>query len=117
MEVELPTCARTDAMPVNRDVQMKYDVARNEGGPLRRTVRSEQNHGDAENKPALEKGKGKAVTVSDGDNTTLQKHPGFGERFANLEEHLAVRYGTSTIFGYIVRRRVGRSISPCFIVI
>ncbi|KAF8588701.1 hypothetical protein K439DRAFT_1613372 [Ramaria rubella] len=29
MQVDLPTCVRTDAaLPVNRDVQMKYDVAK-----------------------------------------------------------------------------------------
>lgn len=91
MEVGVPTCARTDAVPVNRDVQMKYDVAKNEGGPLRRTVKSEQIQLDIQNKPELEKRKEK--TINDADKPTLQRHPGLGERFVNLEDHLAVRYG------------------------
>ncbi|KIJ49695.1 hypothetical protein M422DRAFT_96744, partial [Sphaerobolus stellatus SS14] len=89
MEVDIPTCARTDAIPVNRDVQMKYDVAKNEGGPLKRTIKSEQ----VEEQAGLDrKGKGLATAFDDTQKHNLQRHPGLTERFANLEDHLAVRY-------------------------
>ncbi|KAF8582057.1 hypothetical protein K439DRAFT_1512405, partial [Ramaria rubella] len=94
MQVDLPTCARTDPLPVNRDVQMKYDVAKNEGGPLKRTVKPEPSNTDLEHSTAGRegKGKGKDNTFCDDIKPTLQRHPGLSERFANLEEHLAVRY-------------------------
>ena len=92
-------------MPVNRDVQMKYDVAKNEGGPLRRTVKPEQPDEDTRDEPELEKGKGKARVIGDDTKPTLQRHPGLGERFTNLEDHLAVRYGAHRVFlGHCVDR-------------
>ena len=83
MEVELPTCARIDAVPVNREVQMKYDVAKNEGGSFRRTVKSEQLDENTGNKLELKKGKGKARAIDNDDKPTPQRYPGLGERFAN----------------------------------
>ncbi|THH12676.1 hypothetical protein EW146_g7472 [Bondarzewia mesenterica] len=73
-ETAPPSCARTDAKPVDRDIMMKFDVARNEEGPLRRTVKvaPQPVHADVD-------------VLSD-------KHPGLDERLRNLEEHLAVRY-------------------------
>jgi hypothetical protein len=78
---DAPSCARTDAKPVDRDLQMKYDVARNEDGPLRSTLRIEQ--------------------------TPRTKHPTdavheavLESRLRDIEDHLAVRYGTlvETVF-------------------
>jgi len=34
---ELTSCARVDAKPIDRDKQIKYDIAKNEAGPLTRT--------------------------------------------------------------------------------
>ena len=34
---ELTFCARVDAKPIDRDKQIKYDIAKNEAGPLTRT--------------------------------------------------------------------------------
>jgi hypothetical protein len=116
MEVELPTCARADAVPVNRDVQMKYDIAKNEGGPLRRTVKPEQINSDAQRKPMLEKGKRKASAFGDNSRPTLQKHPGLGERFAALEDHLAVRYGACAVPRHSVRQCVGRFIADTTVI-
>lgn len=94
---ELPTCARTDAVPVNRDLQMKYDIAKNEGGPLRRTVKSEQTDMVLEQHPEYRKSKKRMTADEPDDSPTLQRHPGLGERFTNLEAHLAVRYGACTL--------------------
>ena len=33
------SCARIDAKPVDKDIQMKYDIAKNEDGPLLKTVK------------------------------------------------------------------------------
>ena len=70
-ETAISSCARTDAKPIDRDVQMKYDIARNEEGPLRRTVKSESEEPSNKN----------------------EKHLGLDERFKNIEAHLSVRYG------------------------
>src|ERR1700733_4385140 len=40
-QVESASCARTDARTVDRDVMMKFDIAKNEDGPLRRTLKVE----------------------------------------------------------------------------
>ncbi|HEV7735831.1 MAG TPA: hypothetical protein VGO47_00420, partial [Chlamydiales bacterium] len=73
MDVDIPSCARIDAIPVNRDIQMKYDVAKNDGGPLMRTIKVEQ--GD-EGSQAL-KDQSKLFVDSIGERIpTLQLHPG-----------------------------------------
>jgi len=72
---------------------MKYDVAKNEGGPLRRTVKAEKANVDVLPELRTLKGKGRAITMHDDVNApTLQRHPGLRERFSSMEDHLAVRY-------------------------
>ncbi|GLB44122.1 putative molybdopterin synthase activity [Lyophyllum shimeji] len=92
-----PSCARADAKPLDRDVQMKYDIAKNDEGPLSRTVLARVQRDAGE----MEKGKGKAKAVGDGlegqgygDETTwtAERHPGLDERLRNIETHMAVRY-------------------------
>ncbi|KAK0487185.1 hypothetical protein IW261DRAFT_1558176 [Armillaria novae-zelandiae] len=64
------SCARTDAKTLNRDTQMKYDIAKNEDGPLRRTMK-------------------KTVDEEKADEA---ESPALSERIANVETHLAVHY-------------------------
>ncbi|KAK0244449.1 hypothetical protein EDD85DRAFT_199969 [Armillaria nabsnona] len=64
------SCARTDAKTLNRDTQMKYDIAKNEDGPLRRTMK-------------------KRVEEEKADEA---ENPAMSERMANIETHLAVHY-------------------------
>ncbi|KAI0335134.1 hypothetical protein GY45DRAFT_1294160 [Cubamyces sp. BRFM 1775] len=83
-----PSCARTDAKTQNRDLQMKYDIAKNEDGPLRRTLKSgapvhangttsnNQSHGPS----------------STGGVPNAERYPALDERLQNIEKHLAVRY-------------------------
>jgi hypothetical protein len=88
------SCARTDAKPVDRDVQMKYDIAKNEEGPLRRTVKSQLDT------QSTNKGKQKAVDLNEnnGDEGCLTtRHPGLDSRLTDIEAHLAVRYGMRTV--------------------
>jgi hypothetical protein len=76
-----PSCARTDARPLDRDVQMKYDIARNEDGPLRRTLRMSEPE-------VVAGGKEKEKTTADVANE---------ERLNNIETHLAIRYGMHSL--------------------
>lgn len=79
----IPSCARTDAKPLDRDSQMKYDIAKNEDGPLRRTVKG------LDGKAAKEKEKLAALA----DDTPSELQPGIDGRLKNIESHVAVRYG------------------------
>jgi hypothetical protein len=72
-----PSCARTDAKPINRDLQMKYDIAKNEDGPLRSTLRTDQNPSTTTN-----------------DSTPPDHESILESRFRDIEDHMAVRYGT-----------------------
>jgi hypothetical protein len=82
------SCARTDAKPLDRDLQMKYDIARNEEGPLRRTVKL----GSTSQHDSNSKGKQRQTAAAE-DRLTREQHPGLDERLVNIETHLAVRYG------------------------
>jgi len=74
---EAPSCARTDAKSINRDLQMKYDIAKNEDGPLRSTLRTEK-------------------TSSTEQLTTSAHQTVLESRLWDVEDHLAVRYGKFT---------------------
>ncbi|KAF8444846.1 hypothetical protein L210DRAFT_3531146 [Boletus edulis BED1] len=64
------------------DSQMKYDIAKNEDGPLRRTVKG------SDGKEAQVKEKLGALT----DDTPSEHQPAIDERLKNIESHVAVRY-------------------------
>ncbi|KAJ8494965.1 hypothetical protein ONZ51_g1986 [Trametes cubensis] len=86
----VPSCARTDAKTQNRDLQMKYDIAKNEDGPLRRTLKS--------GAPAHANGATSASTdnlhgpIANGEVPSAERYPALDERLQNIEKHLAVRY-------------------------
>ncbi|KAF8636790.1 hypothetical protein AX17_003268 [Amanita inopinata Kibby_2008] len=86
------TCARTDMKPVDRETQMKYDIAKNEDGPLKRTVKG----ADAVNADQKTERKHETVSVGARDDVAMslvsEKYPALDERLGNLEKHLAVRY-------------------------
>ena len=85
-DLDSGSCARADAKTVDRDVMMKFDIAKNEEGPLRRTLKVEMK--DENNRPT-DKDK-----PSEGNQVaTANRHPGLDERLKNLETHLAMRYG------------------------
>lgn len=85
------SCARTDARPLDRDVQMKYDIAKNEDGPLKKTMKSMT--APAGTSADRTKKKVGPSLHSGTSLITLEKHPGLAERFENLENHLSVKYG------------------------
>ncbi|KAI6157917.1 hypothetical protein BKA82DRAFT_996192 [Pisolithus tinctorius] len=76
----IPSCARTDMKQLDREVHMKYDIARNEDGPLRRTVQGVNRKETQEKLVAL------------ADDSESKDHPALDERLKNIEAHLAVRY-------------------------
>lgn len=84
----IASCARTDAKTQDRDMQMKYDIARNEDGPLRKTMK-----GTAQVEPSSVAPKAKVR--EDDDGATGEQYPPLDERLRNIETHLAVRYGMS----------------------
>jgi hypothetical protein len=69
---------------VDRDVMMKFDIAKNEDGPLRRTLKVEMKN---ENNRPVDK------TIEGDHLVTASRHPGLDESLKNLETHLAMRYG------------------------
>lgn len=64
---------------------MKYDIAKNDEGPLRRTVKSES-------------AQGKKKQGDEDEASKMYKDRPFDERLTNLETHLAVRYGGFSYF-------------------
>lgn len=84
---DVPSCARTDAKTQNRDIQMRYDIAKNEDGPLRKTMKGREEagvKGDIDRSTTLEHG------------LTAEQYPALDERLRNIEAHLSVRYGEFT---------------------
>ena len=98
------TSARTDAIKVDRDVQMKYEVASVTSGQglLKRTVHSgpvassSTARDDGQGTGGIRVPKGSKRITLDRNMPTLERHPGLEERFRNIEDHLFVRYGVSS---------------------
>lgn len=80
---------------------MKYDIAKNDDGPLRRTKAKKDNVKSLETplnpggntlRPAT------AALVTSDQEALPRNHPGIDQRLSDIEAHLAVRYGTSRFF-------------------
>ena len=100
----LPSCARTDAKTQNRDLQMKYDIAKNEDGPLRRTMKTGVMSGTDSNQPtAAAKDSVNRSTPSSEDYPSIERYPALDERLQNVEKHFAVRYGGCSVLFVFVR--------------
>ncbi|KAI0339929.1 hypothetical protein BDW22DRAFT_556449 [Trametopsis cervina] len=84
------SCARIDAKTQNRDLQMKFDVAKNEDGPLRKTltVKPENTENEKKAKEFTDANSSQGAV----DDVTAERHPGLDDRLRNIETHLAVRY-------------------------
>lgn len=66
---------------------MKYDIAKNEDGPLRRTMKG----------VAGDKGRQKELLALH-DDAEGEHQPATDQRVKNIEEHLAVRYGRYIVY-------------------
>jgi hypothetical protein len=87
-EVDTASAARTDAKSIDRDIMMKFDIAKNDEGPLRRTVRDT-------GKDNLVEASQPVPLLKSSNEWFNDRYPGLSERLKNLETHLAVRYGAS----------------------
>ncbi len=87
---------------------MKYDIAKNEDGPLKRTMKASEAKVPEQSR---EKAKSAAATSTDTEegvamSLTPSRYPGLDERLVNIEKHLAIRYGSCSwliIFTYYER--------------
>ncbi|KAI0775812.1 hypothetical protein BD413DRAFT_531765 [Trametes elegans] len=86
----IPSCARTDAKTQNRDLQMKYDIAKNEDGPLRRTLKTGAT-GAPESNAASRANVDSAASASQ-SYPGAERYSALDERLQNVETHLAIRY-------------------------
>ncbi|KAL5523940.1 hypothetical protein ACEPAG_8113 [Sanghuangporus baumii] len=89
VDAAIASCARADAKYQDRDTQIKYDIAKNEDGPLRRTMKRNLDNGESnETYPQH------TLTMPrDGSlGPDAKSHPGAAARMETIEEHLAVRY-------------------------
>ena len=93
------TCARVDAKAIDRDEQMKYDIAKDDEGPLSRSAKAGLLSGNEKMKSSPLEAEG---TESKPKTTIKQeideevpsiRYPGLDERLKNIEDHIAVRFG------------------------
>lgn len=111
--MDISSCARTDAKPIDRDVQMKYDIAKNNDGPLRRTTRHKAktptpSEGTVTATPTSTRPKTKSMArelkkaaspvVIKAEPDVKQQHFGLDQRLGNIETHFSVRYGAVNLF-------------------
>ncbi|KAG6844745.1 hypothetical protein H0H87_004077 [Tephrocybe sp. NHM501043] len=99
-----PSCARTDAKSLDRDVQMKYDIAKNEDGPLSRTIPEKEKRDNKQKGKMKDDGLG-SVSANGEEEWTAIKRPGLDERLRNVEAHLAVHYVPSAPRTLLARLR------------
>ncbi|KAJ7747218.1 hypothetical protein B0H16DRAFT_1555100 [Mycena metata] len=114
MKEDPASCARTDAKPIDRDIQMKYDIAKNHDGPLRRTTRqktkpvapptpsaaapaaSPTTSTRTKSKQQQKKSASPAVVKAEPDVSAGAKaasvHFALDQRVGNIESHFSVRY-------------------------
>ena len=68
---------------------MKYDIAKNEDGPLRRTMKAAA---PAQPESDAQEADRKVLGFAQ-EYPSAERYPGLDERLQNIEKHLAVRYG------------------------
>ncbi|KAK7005810.1 hypothetical protein R3P38DRAFT_3404535 [Favolaschia claudopus] len=101
------SCARTDAKVLDRDAQMKYDIAKNSDGPLRRTTRQKAKGPAAPDaqiaaptttatrtKTKAAANKDKKASSPDEVKSEAASDANFGldKRLGSIETHFAVNY-------------------------
>lgn len=68
---------------------MKYDIAKNEGGPLRKTMKTQADKlQTSDTKKPNER-----LSAQDNGDVTAERYPALDERLRNIETHVAIRYG------------------------
>ncbi|KAF7361611.1 hypothetical protein MVEN_00504300 [Mycena venus] len=126
---DISSCARTDAKTIDRDVQMKYDIAKNSDGPLRRTTRQKakataavdaapaapptttststrtktKSAAAARDKDKDKDKKAESPVVMKPETDAKQVHFGLDQRLDNIETHFSVRYVPSQPDSFLAR--------------
>ncbi len=73
---------------------MKYDIAKNDDGPLRRTMKAGALPGTGPSQPTAPIKHGpNGVDRPVEDDPGVERYPALDERLQNVEKHFAVRYG------------------------
>ena len=75
---------------------MKYDIAKNEDGPLRRTMKAGAMPGTDPAQPTApvkDNSHYNRSAPSAEDFPSVERYPALDERLKNVEKHFAVRYG------------------------
>ena len=98
-DIRPKTCARVDAKAIDRDSQMKYDIAKDDYGPLSRSAKA----GLVSEKGKMKSSPLEAEGTETKPQTTIKQeideevpsslYPGLDERLKNIEDHIAVRFG------------------------
>jgi hypothetical protein len=72
---------------------MRYDIAKNDDGPLRRTKAKKGDSQQSTSQQSSNTRPGGEVVLLNDEDALPKHHPGADERLSNIEAHLAVRYG------------------------
>ncbi|KAF9010725.1 hypothetical protein BDQ17DRAFT_1346799 [Cyathus striatus] len=83
------------SLPIDRDTQMRYDIAKNEEGPLKRTMKMDEEGSPSQAKQPIERPVVAGAEPMD-ETVTASQYPAINERLGNVESHLALRYVPST---------------------
>lgn len=73
---------------------MKYDIAKNEDGPLRRTLKN----GVLANATSTSSTSKVGANGAPDEVPSASRYPALDERLQNVEKHLAIRYGGSRLY-------------------
>lgn len=77
---------------------MKYDIARNDDGPLSRTKAKKTNGRQPEMQTASSDQARDPIVPPSDEKALPRHHPGIDTRLTDIESHLAVRYGQYAVF-------------------
>jgi len=96
-DIRRKSCARVDAKAIDRDAQMKYDIAKDDYGPLSRSAKAGLLSEKGKMKSPLEgegmETKPKTIIKQEIDeDVPSARYPGLDERLKNIEDHIAVRF-------------------------
>jgi hypothetical protein len=72
---------------------MKYDIAKNDVGPLRRTKMKKVDSEQSTSHQSSSRRSEGPINVPTDEEALPKDHAGVDERLSNIETHLAIRYG------------------------
>jgi hypothetical protein len=96
LDIAVKTCARVDTKAIDRDAQMKYDIAKDDCGPLSRSAKAGllSENGKMKSSPNRAETKPKTTIKQEIDEEVFStRYPGLDERLKIIEDHIAVRFG------------------------